>query len=209
MSGPDDTERLAAILQLAYSGELAAGLAYRGHGRAVRTPEDRDRIRHIESEEWHHRELVGAMLARLGKEPSRDRERRARVVGHTLGVLCHLAGWLAPMYGAGRLESRNIVEYETAARLAARAGWPEFVECLLAMAEVEWEHERYFRSGVERHRLARWVPLWPAPPPKREIRESFHRELGGRVGHMIEAFVGRQPVGGPGGGAALAPPQPD
>ena len=60
-------------------------------------PEDRARIRQIEGEEWHHRELVGAMLTRLGTEPSRDRERRARVVGRTLGLLCHLAGWLAPM----------------------------------------------------------------------------------------------------------------
>ncbi len=178
MSGPDDVDRLAAILQAAYSGELAAGLAYRGHWRSVRGPDDRERIRQIEREEWHHRELVGGMLARLGKSPSPARERRARVVGHTLGVLCHLAGWLAPMYGAGRLESRNIVEYETAARLAAGAGWPEFVECLLAMAEVEWEHERYFRSCVERHRLGRRLSLWPAPPPKREIRDSFSREMG-------------------------------
>jgi len=177
MSEPATTERLTAILRLAYSGELAAALAYRGHGRSVRDPDDRDQIHRIERDEWHHRDLVGAMLARLGKEPSRTRERRARLVGYTLGVLCHLAGWLAPMYGAGKLERRNITEYETAARLAARAGWPEFVDCLLAMAEVEWDHERYFRSCVERHRLAPWVPLWPAPPPRREIRDSFSRAM--------------------------------
>jgi len=27
------------------------------------------------------------------------------------------------------------------------------------------------------HPLARWVPLWPAPPPKGEIRASFDREV--------------------------------
>jgi len=177
MSGRDDLERLVAILQLAYSGELAAALAYRGHRRSVRDAGDRTRISNIENEEWHHRDLVGAMLSRIGKAPSKGRERRARVVGRTLGFLCHVAGWLAPMYGAGRLERRNITEYETAARLAVSAGWPEFVDCLLAMAEVEWDHEQYFRSRVQAHRLARWLPLWPAPPPKSEIRDSFNREM--------------------------------
>jgi hypothetical protein len=87
-----------------------------------------------------------------------------------------VAGWLAPMYGAGKLERRNIEEYETAARLAMAASHPEFVDCLLGMAEVEWEHEAYFRSRVLSHRLARLLPIWPAPPPKQEIRASFERE---------------------------------
>jgi rubrerythrin len=176
MSEPDTLDRLAAILRLAYSGELAAGLAYRGHWHSVRDPADRSRIRQIEADEWHHRDLVGGMLARLGKEPSLARERRARVVGRALALFCHLAGWLAPMYGAGRLESRNIVEYETAARLARSAGRPELVDCLLTMAEVEWDHEQYFRSRVLSHWLARWLPVWPAPPPRRAIRQSFDRE---------------------------------
>lgn len=177
MTGSNDVERLTAILQLAYSGELAAALAYRGHWHSVRASEDRSRIRQIEAEEWHHRELVGAMLSKLGSAPSRARQRRARVVGRSLGFLCHLAGWLAPTYGAGRLERRNIVEYETAARLAMRAGRQEFADCLLTMAEVEWEHEQYFRSCLQRHRLARWIPLWSAPQPKAEIRGSFQQEM--------------------------------
>ena len=179
MSEPDDADRLTAILQAAYSGELAAGLAYAGHWRTLPDPDDRARVRQIEHEEWEHRRLVGGMLARLGRGPSPARERRARVVGQTLAVLCHVTGWLAPMYGAGRLESRNIVEYETAARLAVAADHPEFVECLLTMAEIEWEHERYFRSCVLRHWLGRRLPLWPAPPPKQEIRDAFARETGG------------------------------
>jgi hypothetical protein len=128
-------------------------------------------------EEWHHRDLVGGMLARIGMEPSPARERRAGAVGRTLALLCHVAGWLPPMYGAGRLERRNIVEYETAARLAVQAGRPEFVDCLLTMAEVEWDHEEYFRSRVLTHRLAARLPMWPAPPPRREIRASFEREM--------------------------------
>ena len=177
MSRPDDLERLTAALRFAYSGELAAARAYRGHWRSVRNPEDRAHILKIENEEWRHRDLVGAMLSRIGAAPSRERERRARRVGRTLGFLCHVVGWLPPMYGAGRLESRNIKEYETAARLAVKAGRPELVDCLLAMAEIEWDHEQYFRSRVQAHRLAPWLPLWPAPPPRSEIRDSFSREI--------------------------------
>ena len=174
-------EPLAAMLRLAYSGELAAALAYRGHWKSLSDPTDRARIQQIEGEEWHHRELVGGMLDRLGMSPLAARERRAFAVGRTLAILCHVAGWLAPMYGAGKLERRNIEEYETAARLATAAGRPEFVDCLLAMAEVEWEHEQYFRSRVLSHRVGRRLPIWPAPPPRREIRASFERETGTRA----------------------------
>jgi rubrerythrin len=165
---------LVALLQLAYSGELAAAHAYRGHARSVRDPEERRRIEEIEREEWHHRELVGRMLAELGAGPNRARELRAGVIGRVLAALCHLGGWLAPMYGAGRLESRNVGEYESAARLARDAGRGQWVDCLLTMAEVEWEHEQYFRARVLSHHLGRCLPIWPAPQPKEAIRAA-HR----------------------------------
>ena len=163
---------LIELLRLAYSGELAAAHAYRGHSRSVADPEERRAIAEIEREEWHHRELVGRMLAELGAGPSRGRERRAAVIGRVLGALCHVTGWLAPMYGAGRLERRNIREYEQAARLARESGHERWVDCLLTMAEVEWEHERYFRARVLSHPLGRRLPIWPAPPPKESIRAT-------------------------------------
>lgn len=174
----DSAQKLIAILQLAYSGELAAAYAYRGHWHSVADRDERARIEQIENEEWHHRALVGEMLGKLDSGPDRRRERRAAVIGRSLGLLCHVMGWLAPMYGAGRLESRNVREYETAARYARGCGRDEFVDCLLTMAEVEWEHEKYFRSRVLMHRLGRRLSLWPAPPPKENIRTSFVRELG-------------------------------
>lgn len=164
---------LVALLRLAYSGELAAALAYRGHARAVSDPDERQHIARIEAEEWHHREQVGAMLSRLGARPGRGREFRALWLGRTLGFLCHVSGWLAPMYAAGRLESRNVREYENAAQLARNCGREEWVDCLLTMAEVEWEHEHYFRGRVSAHRLGRRLPLWPAPAPKATIRAQF------------------------------------
>ena len=168
---------LVAILQLAYSGEQAAAYAYRGHWKSVRDAAEREQICTIEAEEWRHRELVGEMLADLGAQPARRREWRTAVIGRTLGALCHVSGWLAPMYGAGKLESRNVREYEAAARLARDAGRDDLVECLLEMAEVEWEHEAYFRKRVLDHRIGRLLPLWPPPPPKAAIRGSFDAEV--------------------------------
>lgn len=174
-----------AILRAAYSGELAAGLAYRGHWKSLRDPEQRRRVREIEAEEWHHRVLVGEMLAACGARPSRPREGIFWTIGRVLGALCHVSGWLAPMYGAGRLESRNVVEYETAARRAAACGRHEWIDCLLTMAEVEWDHEAYFRAQVQSHRLARWVPMWRAPAPRETIRSSLPREVPAiRRGHF-------------------------
>src|SRR6185369_2023577 len=130
-------EQLISILQLAYSGELAAGYAYRGHWHSVSDTEERRRIKQIEDEEWQHRKLVGEMLASLGAGPRKVREIRATVVGRVLGFMCHLSGWFAPMYGAGRLESRNIVEYETAARAAHPCVRDHLIDCLLPIEEVE------------------------------------------------------------------------
>jgi len=177
---PEARAALIELLRLAFSGELAAAHAYRGHARSLRDPGLRRRVKEIEAEEWHHREHVGRMLAELGAAPSRARERRAALVGRVLGALCHVTGWLAPMYGAGRLESRNIREYEQAARLARAAGRHAWIEPLLEMAEVEWEHERFFRDRVRSHRLACLVPLWPAPLPKATIRARFRDECGER-----------------------------
>ena len=169
----DDRANLIALLQLAFSGEKAAGYAYRGHWKSVSKPEERERIAVIEEEEWHHRSLVGEMLAALGSGPDPVREFRAGIIGKTLGFLCHLSGWFCPMYGAGKLESRNIREYESAARFALGSGQDQYVDCLLTMAEVEWEHEHYFRSRVLSHWLSRCIPVWPEPPPKASIRTSF------------------------------------
>jgi rubrerythrin len=174
----DGRQKLIAILQLAYSGELAAAYAYRGHWHSVRRAEERAAIRNIEADEWRHRRFVGEMLSALGSGPSRRRERRATIIGRTLGVLCHVTGWLAPMYGAGKLESRNVREYETAARHARDCGCVDFIDCLLEMAEVEWDHEHYFRSRLLNHWLGRRLRLWPQPPPRGTIRLAHAKGAG-------------------------------
>jgi len=172
----DARVELIAVLQSAYSGERAAGHAYHGHWRSVRDPDERAQIRAIELEEWRHREQVGEMLAQLGARPKPWREIVFLAIGRILRLACHGSGWMLPMFGAGKLESGNIREYEVAARLAWKIGHEKWVDCLLEMAEVEWEHEAYFRSRLAAHWLWRRLSLWPKPPGKETIRESYAAE---------------------------------
>jgi demethoxyubiquinone hydroxylase (CLK1/Coq7/Cat5 family) len=85
---------LISVLQMAYSGELAAGLAYRGHWDSVIDPRERLEIQKIEEEEWHHRKLVGEMLADLRAKSIRYREIRAAIIGIVIEMFCHIGGWL-------------------------------------------------------------------------------------------------------------------
>lgn len=146
-------ERLIHILQRAYSGECAAGYAYRGHWKSVKDVAERERIRQIEREEWIHREGVGRMLAHLGARPLKRLEVRLAIVGRVIGLGCHVIGWFLPMYFAGRLEHGNVDEYVHAAFHADALGLGEFAAELRGMAEVEHEHERFFLSCIAGHRL--------------------------------------------------------
>jgi hypothetical protein len=169
--------RLLRLLRLAYSGELGAAIAYRGHARSVRDPGERARLLQIEAEERDHRERLGRMLAGVGIAPSRWLEFRSAWVGRGIAVFCAVGSWFLPMYGAGQIERRNRVEYENAARAAVRSGYAEFAHDLIAMAEVEWEHEEFFRLKAVSHPLSRIFPIWSAPPPKEEIARTFERAV--------------------------------
>lgn len=146
-------ENLIRILQNAHAGEVAAAYAYRGHWKSLKDSPEKTRIREIEAEEWDHRRRVGEWLTRLGADPKKMRERIFWTVGRALGATCFLAGWFMPMYFAGRLESRNSVEYEDAAAFARELGMDDCVKDLLDLARVEVEHEVFFHDVVTGHRL--------------------------------------------------------
>ncbi|MCA1811669.1 MAG: ferritin-like domain-containing protein, partial [Halobacteriales archaeon] len=148
-------EVLVRRLRLAYASELAAARAYAGHWRSVRDPGQRASIRRIMQEELDHRAGVGGMLHSLGARPGRVRDAAMWCVGTAIAASCFVGGWYLPMYGAGRIERQNIKEYELAARLAVAARLPGMARDLLAMAEVEWDHERYFHDQVRGHRWHR------------------------------------------------------
>lgn len=150
---PDPRANLIRILQHAYSGEVAAAYAYRGHWKSLKDSPEKERIKQIEAEEWDHRRRVGEWLEKLGARPQPTREKVFWTIGRSLGLTCHVSGWFMPMYFAGRLESQNSVEYEDAAKFAAELGMTHCVEDLLDMARVEVEHEVFFRQVVTGHRL--------------------------------------------------------
>lgn len=153
MDHQGEREQLVRILQGAYSGELAAGFAYRGHWKSVKNPIERAAIQKIEREEWIHRSRVGEMLASLDAQPLKVREVKLWIIGRSIGLACHLIGWFLPMYFAGRLESGNVLEYEDAAGHAAALGLKEFEADLLVMSRVEKEHEDFFLAVIAGHRL--------------------------------------------------------
>ena len=146
-------EHLVKILQNAYSGELAAAYAYRGHWESLKDGAERQRIKQIEDEEWLHREKVGRLLDRMRARPLKRKEARMWLTGRVAGAACHVTGWFLPMYFAGRLETANVGEYESAARHAAEIGLIDFESELRVMASVEREHEIFFMSVVAGHRL--------------------------------------------------------
>lgn len=149
----DAKAKLIRILQNAYSGEVAAAFAYRGHWKSLRESPEKQRIKQIEEEEWDHRRRVGVWLEKLGAKPRAIREKVFWTIGRTLGLTCYVSGWFMPMYFAGRLESQNSVEYEDAAVSAKELEMHECVEDLLDMARVELEHEIFFRETVTGRRL--------------------------------------------------------
>jgi len=171
--------KLIRLLQNAHAGERAAAIAYLGHSLSVRGDEAKE-IKKIEIEEWDHREKLREILIELGARPRPLREGLMLMVGITIYSLCRLGGWLNffnfgwyfSMYGAGKLERGNIVEYEIAARHAVGAGCPQYVDCLLVMAEIEWDHELYFRTQCCRSKWSRWIPIWDSPPARSAIRAS-------------------------------------
>jgi len=165
--------QLTFLLQLAYSGELAATRAYLGHRHSLRDRTERAELAKIIRDEIRHRHCLLDQLARLGARPVPMRERKMDRVGRSIAAFCQVGGWFFPMWGAGRLEAQNVREYEVAARLALVAELHDFVESFLEMAEVEWDHERYFRGKASSHRLWRVMPAWPALPPRESIRATF------------------------------------
>lgn len=159
-------ENLIGVLRAAHAGERAAALAYVGHSRSVRNPEEREAIARIGQEEVAHRARVGEILQELGGAPSPLRECIFTGIGRTLSLLCYFTGWYCPMYGAGWIECRNIQEYVDAAAFAAQSNRHDLANELLEMARVEWDHEQYFRAKVLSHRMRHFLRVWSPPPPR-------------------------------------------
>lgn len=171
--------QLITLLQNAHAGERAAANAYWGHGHSLFVTDsiERKEIEKIYFEELHHRARLREMLTELGAAPRLSREILMYCIGSVICILCLFGGWFIPMYGAGKLESTNIVEYEVASRLAYLAGYKHFVSELLEFAEIEWDHELYFFNKTASHRLYNYSPKWTRPPERTSIRKNFQNDF--------------------------------
>ncbi len=146
------------LLRLAYSAERAAAYAYQGHAASLRDAGEQARIRSIEEEEWDHRAHLARMHARRGLVPARYLECKYACIGRTISLSCHVIGHFMPMDFAGRLESGDVNEYLAMADLVLGTDLADERDCILAMARVEKEHERYFLSRIAVHR---WLAFFP------------------------------------------------
>lgn len=80
---------------------------------------------------------------------------RAAVVGRALSFLCGWTGWFFPLYLTGKLETKNVEEYDRAAEYAAALGLDPFLRPLRAMAEAEvGTKSTFLKSWVTRRRSA-------------------------------------------------------
>ncbi len=153
MNAQTNRKQLIHILQMAYSGEKAAALAYAGHWRAVRKAEERKAIWQIEQDEWEHRALILPMLHALGAKPQAWREIMMGTIGSVIFLACFISGWFFPMYFAGRLEHANVHEYVDAAEMAKAIQHSDYEAILLKLSLVEQSHEDYFKERVTGHCL--------------------------------------------------------
>lgn len=166
------SEVLISILQRAYSGELAAALAYRGHWISLKHDREVAEIQQIEREEWHHRRRLLVMLVGLGASPRRGLDAFQAFIGTVILIGCNMVGWFIPMYFAGRLESQNDREYEEAAVLADALGLIALRDELKAFAQLERDHEAYFLRKVTGHpALPFWRRIFKWGPPSGEEAE--------------------------------------
>ncbi|MBD0373185.1 MAG: ferritin-like domain-containing protein [Pyrinomonadaceae bacterium] len=151
----DSTRRkLIGVLQAAYSGEMAAAYAYRGHWKSLSDFGEKEMVYNIEDDEWAHRRQIKRMLDDLGSRPQKLREILMWFVGRVVGLVCCVTGRFMPMYFAGLVESGNVKEYEAASLQAGKLGLPKFEDELRQMARAERTHELFFQSATSGHSLS-------------------------------------------------------
>jgi hypothetical protein len=179
LSQDEALKKFIYLLQNAHAGEKAAANAYWGHGHSLFlwNANERKELDTIYREELHHRRRLREMLTEMGAKPRLSREVLMYCIGATICVLCLFGGWYIPMYGAGKLESTNIVEYEIAARLAYVSGNKKYIDELLDFAELEWDHEQYFYNKSASHFLFAYSPKWIRPPGKSTIKDRMNNEF--------------------------------
>jgi len=152
-----DHPPLVDLLRRAYSAEMAAAFAYVGHASSLKDPASKAAVRQIETDEWHHRKQVLALMRKYDVPVSRYYEARFYLIGKAISLSCHLIGWFMPYYFAGKLESGNVCEYFRMMHYFQSLGITEHDAVLYEMGIKEKEHEVFFLEQIKTSRL---LPLF-------------------------------------------------
>lgn len=145
--------KLQKLLRRAYSGEMAAALAYSGHWKSLKLRDEIEALKQIEIDEWRHREEIGEILAAMNAKPSLFREVLMFSIGKCVSLSCFLTGRFVSTYFAGVLESGNVEEYTEAEKLARELNLNSFCEKFAEMGETELQHEQILLEMISGHRL--------------------------------------------------------
>ena len=152
-----DHPHLIDSLRKAYSAEKAASFAYIGHAGSLKSPEEKERVRQIEQDEWDHRRNVLKIMQQYDIPVSKYYEVKYHIIGKIIGYSCYVIGRFMPYFFAGKLESGNVCEYFVMLRYFHSLGITEHDEILYQMGIKEKEHEVYFLEAI---RDAKWLPMF-------------------------------------------------
>ncbi len=152
-----DHPALRRLLQQAYSAERAAAFAYIGHAGSLKKPDEVDRVREIEQDEWDHRKHVLEIMEQYNIPASRWLELKFYLIGKVISFSCYFIGRFMPYFFAGKLESGNVCEYFVMIRYFHEVEIYDHDETLHEMGVKEKEHEVYFQSVIENEP---WLPLF-------------------------------------------------
>ena len=152
-----DHPRLIDALRKTYSAEKAASLAYVGHARSLKDPEEKSAVKQIERDEWEHRRNVLEIMKKYEISISRYYEWKYYVIGKIIGYSCYVIGRFMPYFFAGKLESGNVCEYFVMMRHFHSLGINEHDELLYEMGIKEKEHEVFFLEMIKDES---WMPIF-------------------------------------------------
>lgn len=137
-------------LQKALAGEGAAYHAYIHHARSMKNLEESNIIEAMMYDELDHVIELEEMLDDLGAEPNLPLCISLSIVGRVAGYLCYISGRKVGLCGAMLIERYGGAQYEKMAELAVEAGHIDIGVKLMAMHEVEVQHERLLKEMLDK-----------------------------------------------------------
>lgn len=138
--------KLIWLIKLSHGIEIGAYTAYSYHWRSLDNKKERKEVRHIQWEEFEHRNQLKVFLTELNSKPNQIIDQTFKVIGNTMGFLCLLTGYSMPMLGAGLIEIMGVINYKLVAKEALKNNKLSMAKRLDIMAETELKHRHYFMN---------------------------------------------------------------